>query len=55
MINPGHGSVWNIDYSLDPQQSFIYVPDGTNQRIWIWKRDNLEVISHFERIGRYVG
>ncbi len=52
---PGYGSVWNIDFSHDPQQSFIYVADGTNQRVWILKRDNLEVISHFGTIGRYAG
>ena len=26
------GSVWDIDFSPDPEQTFMYVPDGTNMK-----------------------
>jgi DNA-binding beta-propeller fold protein YncE len=51
----GGGSTWDIDFSRDPQQKYIYVADGTNQRVWILLRDNLKVIGHFGRMGRYAG
>ena len=28
----GSGSVWDIGFSTDPAQTFLFVPDGTNQR-----------------------
>ncbi len=51
----GDGTAWDIDFSSDPRQEFIYVADGTNQCVWILHRENLEVIGHFGRIGRYAG
>ena len=50
-----HGSVWDIDFSHDPKQTFIYVPDGANQCVRILLRENLKVVGHFGRIGRYAG
>ena len=51
----GAGSVWDIDFSHDPGQTFIYVADGTNQRVWILNRENLNVVGHFGRMGRNAG
>jgi DNA-binding beta-propeller fold protein YncE len=51
----GNGSTWDIDFSHDPQQTYIYVSDGTNQCVWILSRENLKVAGHFARIGRYAG
>jgi DNA-binding beta-propeller fold protein YncE len=51
----GNGSAWDIDFSPDPHQSYIYLTDGTNQCVWILHRDNLKVAGHFGRIGRYAG
>jgi hypothetical protein len=51
----GYGSTWDIDFSHDPKQTFIYVPDGTNQCVWILRRENLKLVGHFGRIGRYAG
>jgi NHL repeat len=31
------------------------VPDGTNQQIWILKRETLEVVTAFGRAGRWAG
>ena len=51
----GSGSVWDIAFSPDPAQTFLIVPDGTNQQIWILKRDTLEVVSVFGRAGHWAG
>lgn len=51
----GNGSAWDIDFSPDPGQSFIYLSDGTNQRVWLLHRESLKVAGHFGRIGRYAG
>ena len=49
------GSVWDIELSSDPDQTYLYVPDGTNQCIWVVKRDGLEVVGSFGRGGRGPG
>jgi hypothetical protein len=51
----GNGSAWDIDFSPDPQQSYIYLTDGTNQCVWILHRDDMKVAGRFGRIGRYAG
>lgn len=49
------GSVWDIDLSPDPEQMYLYVSDGTNNKIWILRRRDLEVVGQFGRNGRYAG
>ncbi len=51
----GSGSVWDIGFSTDPAQTYLMVPDGTNQQIWILRRDTLQVVSAFGRAGRWAG
>jgi DNA-binding beta-propeller fold protein YncE len=51
----GDGAVWDIAYSADPQQRFVYVADGTNQTVWILRRDTLDVVSRIGSPGRYPG
>lgn len=51
----GNGTAWDIDFSHDNQQSYIYMTDGTNQCVWILRRDDLKVAGRFGRIGRYAG
>ena len=51
----GSGSVWDIAFSSDPSQTYLIVPDGTNQQIWILLRETLEVVSAFGRAGRWAG
>jgi len=43
----GSGSVWDIGFSIDPAQRFIYDPDGNNETIWELVRDQLEVVGSF--------
>jgi DNA-binding beta-propeller fold protein YncE len=49
------GTAWDIAFSADPDQRFLYLADGTNNKIWVLRRDNLEVEGGFGRNGRYAG
>jgi DNA-binding beta-propeller fold protein YncE len=51
----GDGSVWDIAFSQDPQQRFIYVADGHDKKIFVLRRDTLEVVSSFGDGGRMPG
>jgi DNA-binding beta-propeller fold protein YncE len=51
----GAGSVWDIAFSRDPQQQFIYMADGSNQRVYILDRQSLEVLTSFGDGGRQPG
>jgi hypothetical protein len=49
------GSVWDIEFSPDPQQNWVFVPDGTNCKVWILRREDLSVAGSFGRGGRMAG
>jgi DNA-binding beta-propeller fold protein YncE len=49
----GAGTVWDIDFS--PDQTFMYVADGTNQKIWIVRRETLTVEGSFGGRGKTPG
>ncbi len=49
------GSVWDIAFSSDPGQRFLYVADGSDQKVWILQRDTLAVISSVGAGGRWPG
>ncbi len=49
------GSIWDLTLSSDPEQRWIYIPDGTNNAIWIVDRESLEVSGDFGRGGRAPG
>jgi DNA-binding beta-propeller fold protein YncE len=51
----GEGSVWSIAFSSDPQQRYLYVADGSNQKVWILGRQALEVVSSVGAGGRWPG
>jgi DNA-binding beta-propeller fold protein YncE len=51
----GSGSVWDIAFSQDPQQKFLYVADGENDRVHIVDRESLEVLTTFGEGGRQPG
>lgn len=51
----GNGAAYDVDLSADPQQRFVYVPDGTNNHVWILDRSTLRVLGNFARQGRYAG
>lgn len=49
------GSVWDVALSRDPEQRWLFVPDGTNYTVWVLDRRSLEVVSRFGRQGRNAG
>ena len=51
----GDGSVWDIAFSRDPQQKYIYLADGANEKIYILLRDSLEILTSFGDGGRQPG
>ena len=51
----GDGSVWDIAFSKDPQQKYIYLADGANEKVHILDRDSLEVLTSFGDGGRQPG
>ncbi len=51
----GDGSIWDVTFSKDPQQKYLYVADGKNERIYILNRQTLEVLSTFGDGGRQPG
>ena len=51
----GSGSAWDVGFSVDPGQTYLFVPDGTNQRIRILLRNSLEVVNTFGTAGRWAG
>jgi DNA-binding beta-propeller fold protein YncE len=51
----GSGSAWDIAFSRDPQQKYIYVADGENDKVHILDRQSLEVLTSFGQGGRQPG
>ena len=49
------GSVWDVAFSKDPQQTYIFMADGRNQRVRVIRRDTLEELTAFGDGGRYPG
>jgi DNA-binding beta-propeller fold protein YncE len=49
------GSVWDVAFSRDPQQRFLYMADGANEHVYIIDRQSLEVVSQFGTGGRQPG
>jgi DNA-binding beta-propeller fold protein YncE len=51
----GEGSVWDLAFSRDPQQRFVYVADGQDQKVFVLRRDTLETVSTVGGGGRWPG
>jgi len=51
----GDGSVWDIAFSRDPQQKYIYLADGSNEKVHILDRESLQVLTSFGDGGRQPG
>jgi DNA-binding beta-propeller fold protein YncE len=49
------GSTWDLAFSTDPEQRYLFVPDGTNQKVWILTRKDLKIVGSFGRGGRNAG
>ena len=51
----GSGSAWDIAFSQDPEQRFLYLADGSNKKVHILERETLEVLTTFGDGGRQPG
>ena len=51
----GSGSAWDIAFSRDPEQRFIFLADGQNNRVRIIVRETLEEVTAFGDGGRQPG
>lgn len=51
----GFGSVFELAFSKDADQAYLYNPNGMNQSVDILRRDSLEVVARFGQGGRYPG
>ncbi len=51
----GDGSVWDIAFSHDPAQKYLYVADGKNERVYILDRASMTMLSSFGDGGRQPG
>ena len=51
----GDGSTWDIAFSRDPEQRYMYVADGKNMKVYVMDRLGLEVLTSFGDGGRQPG
>ena len=51
----GDGSVWDIAFSKDPQQKYMYLADGSNEKVYIILRETMEILTSFGDGGRQPG
>ena len=51
----GDGAVWDIGFSPDAEQAWLYIADGKNARIRIVNRESMQEISTIGTGGRYAG
>ena len=51
----GDGSVWDIAFSKDPAQKFFYLADGANEKIHVFDRLSLTLLTSFGDGGRQPG
>ncbi len=51
----GSGSAWDLAFSSDVEQRFLYLADGSNKKIHVLDRASLEVLTTFGDGGRQPG
>ena len=51
----GSGSASGVTLSGDADQRWLFIPDGTNNVVWILDRSSLEVVDYFGRLGKNAG
>lgn len=49
------GSTWDIAFSKDPQQTYMYLADGQNMKVLVIDRNSMEVLYTFGSGGRQPG
>ena len=51
----GSGAVWDLTFSRDDDQRFLFVADGVNEKVYIVERETLELLTSFGDGGRQTG
>ena len=51
----GDGSVWDIAFSKDPAQKYMFLADGKNEKIYVMERESLKILTSFGDAGRQPG
>ena len=51
----GDGSTWDVAFSKDAQQKYLYLADGRNQKLRIYDRQSLVELTNFGEGGHYPG
>jgi DNA-binding beta-propeller fold protein YncE len=51
----GDGSVWDIAFSKDKEQKYIFLADGKNEHVYVIDRQSLEILTMFGDGGRQPG
>lgn len=54
-LTRGDGSTWDIAFSRDPAQRWLYVADGKNMKVYVLERRSLEFLTSFGDGGRQPG
>jgi DNA-binding beta-propeller fold protein YncE len=49
------GSTWDVAFSPDAQQRFMYLADGQNMKVYVMDRQSLEILYSFGDGGRQPG
>jgi hypothetical protein len=49
------GSVWDIAFSKDPEQRYLYMADGVNEHVRVFDRKSMEEVYNFGYGGRQPG
>ena len=49
------GSAFDVDFSPDPEQRYLYNIDGMNQKVWIISREDLSIVDSFGFGGHRAG
>ena len=51
----GDGSTWDVAFSKDAEQKYMYIADGRNQKLRIYDRKSLAELTNFGEGGHYPG
>lgn len=51
----GDGAVWDIAFSRDAEQRYLYLADGKNEKVYVMDRRSLTVLTSFGGGGRQPG
>ncbi len=49
------GTGTTFDIAFTPDQKYLYVADGSDQKVWILQKDSLEVVGSFGQLGHSAG